>query len=91
MALANEMLANMTVSRGLKSICTVPLAFLHNWFGSFLVDKSCPTLMTPCSIAHQLPVSIGLHRKEYWNQLPFYSSESVSHSVMSDSLQPQGL
>ena len=91
MALANETLANMTVSRGLKSIRTVPLAFLQNWSGGFLVDKSCLTLMTPCGIARQTPVSIGLHRKEYWSQLPFYSSESISHSVMSDSLQPQGL
>ena len=38
-----------------------------------LVTKSCPTLVTPWSIAHHAPLSMGFPRQEYWSRLPFPS------------------
>ena len=38
-----------------------------------LVTKSCLTLMTPWTVAHQAPLSMGFFRQEYWSQLPFSS------------------
>ena len=36
-----------------------------------LVAKSCPTLVTPWTVACQGPLSMGFPRKEYWSGLPF--------------------
>ena len=33
--------------------------------------QSCPTLVTPWTIAHQASLSIGFSRPEYWSGLPF--------------------
>ena len=41
--------------------------------GGGLVVKSCLTLATPWTVAHQLPLSIRFSRQEYWNGLPFSS------------------
>jgi len=50
--------------------------------GGGLVPKSCPTLAIPershCSdlswsVAHQVPLSMGFSRQEYWSGLPFPS------------------
>ena len=41
--------------------------------GDGLVAKSCPTLATPWTVAHQAPLSMGFFRKEYWSGLPFPS------------------
>ena len=38
-----------------------------------LVAKSCPTLATPWTLAHQAPLSMGFPRQEYWSGLPFPS------------------
>ena len=38
-----------------------------------LVTKSCLTLMTLLTVAHQAPLSMGFPRKEYWNGLLFPS------------------
>ena len=36
-----------------------------------LVTQSCPTLfVTPWTIAHQAPLSMGFSRQEYWSGLP---------------------
>ena len=35
-----------------------------------LVAKSCLTLSTPWTVAHQAPMSIGFSRQEYWSVLP---------------------
>ena len=32
--------------------------------------KSCPTLATPWTAAHQAPQSTGFFRQEYWSGLP---------------------
>ena len=36
-----------------------------------LVIKSCPTLVTPWTVACQAPLSMGFPRQEYWSGLPF--------------------
>ena len=35
--------------------------------GGGLGTKSCLTLGTPCTVAHQAPVSIEFSRQEYWS------------------------
>ena len=41
--------------------------------GGGLVTESCPTLVTPWTIACQAPLSMGFSRQEYWSGLPFPS------------------
>ena len=50
-----------------------PLNPLQTNYGGGLVAKSCPTLVTPWTIAHQAPLSMGFSRQEYWSGLPFPS------------------
>ena len=38
-----------------------------------LVGKSCPTLVTPWTVARQAALSMGFPRQENWNGLPFPS------------------
>ena len=38
-----------------------------------LVDKLCQTIVTPRTVAHQVPLSLGFPRQEYWSGLPFSS------------------
>ena len=40
---------------------------------SGLVSKLCPTLVTPSTVAHKAPLSMGFPRQEYWSRLPFPS------------------
>ena len=35
-----------------------------------LVAKSCPTLVTPWTVARQAPLSVRFSRQEYWPGLP---------------------
>ena len=42
------------------------------WFGGS-VAKSCPTLVTPWTVASQAPLSMGLSSHKYWNAMPFSS------------------
>ena len=44
--------------------------------GGGLVAKSCPTLVTPRTVACQAPLSMGFSRQEYWNGLPFLSPQA---------------
>ena len=39
--------------------------------GSGLVTKSCLAVVTPWTVAHQAPLSVGFPRQEYWSGLPF--------------------
>ena len=41
--------------------------------GGALVAKTCLTLGTPWTVAHQAPLSMGFSRQEYWSGLPFLS------------------
>ena len=38
-----------------------------------LATQSCPLLATPWTVAHQVPLSMGFSRQEYWSGLPFPS------------------
>ena len=38
-----------------------------------LVAKSCLSLATLWTVAHQAPLSMGFSREEYWSGLPFPS------------------
>ena len=38
-----------------------------------LFAKSCPTLVTPWTVALQAPLSMGFSKQEYWSRLPFSS------------------
>ena len=44
--------------------------FLRNLGGGGLVTKSCPTLATPWTVAHQALLSMGFSRQEYQSRLP---------------------
>ena len=41
-----------------------------------LVAKSC---LTPLTVAHQAPLSMGFPRQEYWSGLLFPSPEDLPH------------
>ena len=41
--------------------------------GGSLVTKSCPTLVTPWTVARQAPLFMGFSRQKYWSGLPFPS------------------
>ena len=45
--------------------------------GGGLVSKSCPTLVTPWTMALRVPQSMGFSRQEYWSGLPFPSPGEV--------------
>ena len=45
--------------------------------GGGLVSKSCPTLVTPWTMALQVPQSMGFSRQECWSGLPFPSPGEV--------------
>ena len=49
----------------------------QNVYGDSLVTKLCLTLVTPWTIACQVPVSMGFSRQEYWNGLQFPSPEDL--------------
>ena len=36
-------------------------------------DKTCQLFVTPRTVAHQSPLSMGFPRQEYWSGLPFPS------------------
>ena len=38
-----------------------------------LIAQSCLILVTPWTVAHQVPLSMGFSRQEYWSVLPFPS------------------
>ena len=44
-----------------------------NWCGDGLLSKAMSDSLTPWTVTHQAPVSIGLSRQEYWNGFPFPS------------------
>ena len=49
---------------------------MFSWVNNIVtasVAQSCPTLVTPCTAAHQAPLSMELSRQEYWSGLPLPS------------------
>ena len=63
--------------------------------GGGLVTKSCPTLVTPWTLACQAPLSMGFSKEEYWSGLPFPSPGDLprikpgSLALKADSLPPE--
>ena len=65
-----------------------------------VVAKSCPTLVTPWSVACQAPLSMRFSKQGYWSGVPFLSPGDVSNpgikprstALQADSLltEPQG-
>ena len=65
-----------------------------------IVAQECPALSTPWSVAHQVPLSMGFFRQEYWGGFPFPSTvdlpnpgiEPGSPALQADSLpsEPPG-
>ena len=45
--------------------------------GGALVTKSCPTLVTPWTVACQAPLPVGFSRQEYCSGLPFPSPGEI--------------
>ena len=43
-----------------------------------LVTQLCLTLVTPWTVAHQAPLSMGFSRQAYWSGLPFPSPGDLS-------------
>ena len=43
-----------------------------------LIAKLCLNLVTPCTIAHQAPLSKGFPKQEYWSELLFPSPGNLS-------------
>ena len=59
----------------IKAVYCYPayLTYMHSGGGAGLVTKSCPTLATPWTVAHQAPLSMGFSRQEYRGGMPFPS------------------
>ena len=58
------------------------------------VTRLCPTLATPWTVAHQVPLSMGFSRQEYWSGLPFPSPGDLPNpgiKPMSPALQADSL
>ena len=45
--------------------------------GGGLVTQSCLILVTPWTVARQIPLSMGFSRQEYWRGLPFPSPQEI--------------
>ena len=54
----------------LDSIIASDILYNHH---AYSVAKSCPTLVTPWTIAHQAPLSMRFSRQQCWSGLPFSS------------------
>ena len=62
--------------------------------GGGLLVKSCQTIVTPWTVACQVPLSMGFSRQEYWSELPFPSpgelpdpgTEPMSPTLQADAL-----
>ena len=54
--------SRLSQSTGLRPLCV--------WVCVCKSLQSCPTLCNSMTVAHQVPLSMGFPRQEYWNQLP---------------------
>ena len=62
--------------------------------GGGLVAQLCPTLVTPWTLARQVPPSMGFSRQEYWTELPFPSPRDLPNpgiDLMSPAFQADSL
>ena len=61
----------------IASFCN-PETLYHNVLQCYIISfkvvaQSCPTLCDPMIVAHQVPLSMGFSRQEYWSGLSFPS------------------
>ena len=49
--------------------------------GGGLFTLSCLILVTPWTEAHQIPLSMGFSRQEYWRGLPFPSPQEIELGI----------
>ena len=55
-------------------MCICVYIYIHtHGGGDGLVTNSGPTFVTPWTVAHQSPLSMGFPRQEYWSGLTFPS------------------
>ena len=68
-------------SEARKSALTTVIHPSTGGAGGGLVAKSCLTPLTPGTILHQAPLSMGFSRQDYCSELPYPSprTESSSH------------
>ena len=72
--------------RGRTFVSCIGRQILYHWAiweahilsGGGLVAKLCPTLATPWTVAHWIPLSMGFSRQEHWSRLPFPSPGDLS-------------
>ena len=57
----------------LMRVCVNEMEYEEAEITGGIVTESCPTLVTPWSVAHQAPLSMGFYRQEYWSGLSFPS------------------
>ena len=55
----------------LKSLSHFIFVCVCVYSGGGLVAKLCSILVTPWTVAHQGPLTLGFPRREYWSGLPF--------------------
>ena len=97
-----DLLTHLPRTGGTRRFTAALLIMAKGWklskcllFGGGLAAKSCLTLATPWTIAHQAPLSMGFPRQEYWSRLPFPSPgelpdpgiEPKSPALQAESLQ----
>ena len=73
----NQTQVSCIVGRCFTVWATSKLTFMYDGGGS--VAKSCPTLVTPWTVAHHTPLSMGFPSQEYWSGLPFPAPGDLFH------------
>ena len=76
-----------TVFTIIASFCN-PEALYHNILQCYIISfkvvaQSCPTLCDPMTVAHQVPLSMGFPRQEYWSELPYLSPILIVFLIIS--------
>ena len=61
------------------------IIILYKVLHACMCAQSCVTV-TPRTVAHQAPLSMGLPRQEYWNRLPFSSPGDLPDPGMEPTL-----
>ena len=46
------------------------------------VSQLCLTLVTLWTVAHQIPLSMGFSRQEYWGRFPCLSPNKISYGYI---------
>ena len=75
-------------------LCFLQIRMLSLNCQSTVFWKGFQLFGTPCSLAHQTPLSMGFLRQEYWSGLPFASPEELPNPRIerwSPALQPDSL